>query len=128
MTVEGVSHAGEEAALLAELGDLFAARLRELAQQPLLLGFELGGRAHVEVHEEVAASLGVKHLRDGYELRTETNAGPLTRPLRGAGSQLMLLDSCSRLELSRAPLVEAFTRMLARPAVQRVVADEGLKA
>ena len=64
----------------------------------------------------VAASLGVRHLRDGYEVRTETNAGPLARTLRGAGSQLMLLDACARLELSRAPLVQAFTRMLARPA------------
>jgi uncharacterized protein (DUF58 family) len=64
----------------------------------------------------VAASLGVKHLRDGYEVRTETNGGPLTRPLRGAGKQLMLLDGLARLELSRAPLVQVFTRMLTRPA------------
>jgi uncharacterized protein (DUF58 family) len=64
----------------------------------------------------VAASLGVKHLRDGYEVRAEANAGPLARPMRGAGSQLLLLDGLARLEMSRAPLVEAFTRMLARPA------------
>src|SRR5205823_7575865 len=38
----------------------------------------------------VAASLGVRHLRDGYEIRVETNGGPLTRSLRGARSQLEL--------------------------------------
>ena len=37
--------------------------------------FETGVRA--------AASLGVRHLREGYEVRIETNGGPLTRPLRG---------------------------------------------
>jgi uncharacterized protein (DUF58 family) len=61
----------------------------------------------------VAASLGVRHLRDGYELRCETNGGPLTRALRGAGSQLMLLDSLARLELSRESLSSVIMRLLA---------------
>jgi uncharacterized protein (DUF58 family) len=61
----------------------------------------------------VAASLGVRHLRDGYELRCETNGGPLTRALRGAGSQLMLLDSLARLELDRQSLSSVIMRLLA---------------
>jgi uncharacterized protein (DUF58 family) len=61
----------------------------------------------------VAASLGVRHLRDGYELKCETNGGPLVRPLRGAGSQLMLLDALARLELSRAPLSDVIMRLVA---------------
>lgn len=69
--------------------------------------FEAGIRA--------AASLGVRHLRDGYEVRCETNAGPLTRPLRGAGSQLMLLDALARLELSREPLSSVIMRLIATP-------------
>ena len=40
--------------------------------------FETGVRA--------AASLAVRHLRDGYEVRNESNAGALTRALRGAGT------------------------------------------
>ncbi len=60
-----------------------------------------------------AASLAVRHLRDGYEVRCETNGGPLTRPLRGAGSQIMLLDSLARLELSREPLSKVIMRMIA---------------
>jgi uncharacterized protein (DUF58 family) len=60
----------------------------------------------------VAASLGVRHLREGYELRCETNGGPLTRPLRGAGSQLMLLDNLARVELGREPLSKMIMRMV----------------
>src|SRR5919108_1684 len=51
-------------------------------------------------------------LRDGYELRCETNGGPLVRPLRGAGSQLMLLDALARLELDRKPLSEVIMRLV----------------
>jgi uncharacterized protein (DUF58 family) len=69
--------------------------------------FEAGCRA--------AASLGVRHLRDGYEVRCETNGGPLTRPLRGAGSQLMLLDGLARLGLAREPLSRALMRLIANP-------------
>jgi uncharacterized protein (DUF58 family) len=57
-----------------------------------------------EAGVRVAASLGVRHLREGYEVRTETNGGALTRPLRGARSQLVLLDNLARVELSREPL------------------------
>jgi uncharacterized protein (DUF58 family) len=66
--------------------------------------FEAGIRA--------AASLGVRHLREGYEVRVETNGGPLTRGLRGAGSQLLLLDALARLELSREPLTAVIRRLL----------------
>jgi uncharacterized protein (DUF58 family) len=63
----------------------------------------------------VAASLGVRHLREGYELRCETNGGALVRPLRGAGSQLMLLDALARLELDRRPLSEVIMRLVTSP-------------
>lgn len=69
--------------------------------------FETGVRA--------AASLAVRHLRDGYEIRSEANQGTLTRALRGAGMQLELLDSYSRLELSRQPISQTIRRMLADP-------------
>jgi uncharacterized protein (DUF58 family) len=66
--------------------------------------FETGVRA--------AASLAVKHLRDGYEVKVESNAGSLTRTLRGAGTQLELLDAFARVELTREPLGEAIRRKL----------------
>jgi uncharacterized protein (DUF58 family) len=63
----------------------------------------------------VAASLGIRHLREGYEVKTETNGGALTRPLRGATSQLILLDNLARLELSRQPLTAMIQRMVSQP-------------
>jgi len=60
----------------------------------------------------VAASLGVRHLREGYEVRAETNGGALTRPLRGGTHQLVLLDNLARLELSREPMSGMFMRLL----------------
>jgi hypothetical protein len=63
----------------------------------------------------VAASLGVRHLRDGYEVRCETNGGPLTRPLRGAGSQLLLLDGLARVQMSRQHLGHALMRLITNP-------------
>jgi len=68
-----------------------------------------------EAGVRVAASLGVRHLRDGYELRCETNGGPLTRPLRGAGTQLRLLDGLARLEMTREPLSHVLMRLVATP-------------
>lgn len=67
--------------------------------------FEAGVRA--------AASLAVRHLVEGYEVKVETNAGPLTRNLRGAGKQLLLLDGMARLEMSREPLQNMIRRLLA---------------
>lgn len=68
-----------------------------------------------EAGVRVAASLGVRHLREGYEVKCETNGGPLTRSLRGATSQLLLLDNLARLELSREPLTAMIMRVVADP-------------
>jgi uncharacterized protein (DUF58 family) len=66
--------------------------------------FEMGIRA--------AASLGVRHLREGYQVKVETNAGPLTRTLQGADKQLLLLDGLARLEMAREPLESVIRRLL----------------
>jgi uncharacterized protein (DUF58 family) len=66
--------------------------------------FEMGVRA--------AASLAVRHLREGYEIKIETNGGPLTRSLRGAQQQLPLLDAFAKVEMSREPLGTVIRRLL----------------
>lgn len=76
---------------------------------------EEGVSESFETAVRAAASLGVRHLREGYEIRCDTNAGPLTRPLRGPTSQLMLLDAMSRLELSREPLAKVIMRLVSSP-------------
>jgi uncharacterized protein (DUF58 family) len=65
-----------------------------------------------ETGVRVVASLGVRHLREGYEVSVFTNQGPLTRPLRGATSQLILLDNLARLEQSRQPFSQALMHIL----------------
>ncbi|HVL81774.1 MAG TPA: DUF58 domain-containing protein [Actinomycetota bacterium] len=69
--------------------------------------FETGVRA--------AASLAVRHLRDGYEIRVETNGGPLTRTLRGSTQQLAMLDAFARVDMAREPLTKVVTRLISDP-------------
>lgn len=69
--------------------------------------FETGVRA--------AASLAVRHLREGYEIRVESNAGALTRPQRGADKQLSVLDAFARAELSRDSLSKVIMRLITDP-------------
>lgn len=69
--------------------------------------FETGIRA--------AASMAVRHLREGYEVRCEVNEGQLTRSLRGAVGQMPVLDAFARIDLGRIPLSNAITRLLSDP-------------
>ncbi len=66
--------------------------------------FEAGVRA--------AASLGVRHLREGYEIRVEANAGQLFRPQRGPMAQLPFLDSLAKVEMDREPVSKAIMRLI----------------
>src|SRR4051812_7254258 len=59
-------------------------------------GFDPGTRA--------PPSLGVRPLREGYQVKVETSAGPLPRPLQGAEKQLPLLDGLAPLDMAREPL------------------------
>ncbi len=66
-----------------------------------------------ETAVRAAASLAVRHLREGYEIRVETNGGPLTRHLRGASQQTAMLDAFAKVDLDRQPLTTVIQRMLA---------------
>ncbi|MGQ0434048.1 MAG: DUF58 domain-containing protein [Microthrixaceae bacterium] len=67
--------------------------------------FETGVRA--------AASLAVRHLREGYEMKVLTNDGWLTRPMRGAKEQQTMLDSFARVDMGRSPLGQSIRQLLA---------------
>jgi len=62
---------------------------------------------------EAAASLAVRHLAEGYEVRVEANAGPLTRSLRGQERSTQLLDIFAKVELDREPLAKVLRRLVA---------------
>jgi uncharacterized protein (DUF58 family) len=68
-----------------------------------------------ETGVSAAASLAVRHLRDGYEIRLEGNAGPIGRPVRGRTGQLPVLDNLTRVDMSREPLGSVITRLIADP-------------
>src|SRR3954454_1714677 len=91
MPVEGVPHPAEEAALLAQLGDVLAAGFGEVAEHALLIGRQLGGRLDVEVHEEVASALAAQ-VRDALAADAQ-GAGRL-----GAGLDLDRLLAVQRLD------------------------------
>jgi uncharacterized protein (DUF58 family) len=68
-----------------------------------------------ETAVSVAASLGVAHLGDGYEVQCETNGGPLIRAMRGPEKSLMLLDAMARAQMGRDPLANVLRRLQANP-------------
>ena len=65
-----------------------------------------------EAGVRVAASLGVKHLTEGYSVTIETNDGPLTRKLRGGDGPIQLLDAAARVEMGKLPLEDAIMRLV----------------
>jgi len=68
-----------------------------------------------ETGVSAAASLAVRHMRDGYEIRLEANKGPIGRPVRGRTGQMPVLDALTRVEMSREPLTNVITRLIADP-------------
>lgn len=69
-----------------------------------------------EAAVKAAASLGVRHLREGYSVTLEGNRQRIVPPLRGGNSQMMLLDEMARLDLIDAPLTDAIMRLVTNPS------------
>lgn len=69
-----------------------------------------------EAAVKAAASLGVRHLREGYAVTLEGNLRRIVPPLRGGNSQMMLLDEMAKIELVDAPLTDAITRLVSDPS------------
>jgi uncharacterized protein (DUF58 family) len=64
---------------------------------------------------KVVASLGTRHLVEGYSVTLEGNEARLIPPLRGAASQMLLLDTLARAATSDATLVDPIMRMVTNP-------------
>ena len=62
-----------------------------------------------------AASLGLKHLADGFGVSLEAGSGPLAKNLRGTRSRIPLLDRLAEVQLERAPLSAALDRLFSDP-------------
>jgi uncharacterized protein (DUF58 family) len=88
----------------------------------VLLDTDRGSHSHDGDHSEsfetavrAAASLAVRHMREGYEMRIETNGGTLMRPKRGPRAQLPALDALARIEMDREPFWKAILRLVVDP-------------
>lgn len=66
--------------------------------------FELAVRA--------AASLGVKHLNDGFSVSMEVNSARVAASLRGRSATIPLLDTLAAVAVERVPLRESLTRLM----------------
>lgn len=64
-----------------------------------------------EAGVHIAASVAHRHLREGYSVTLETNAGRLAGPVRGAQARLGLLDQLARVELCKTSLADAALRL-----------------
>jgi uncharacterized protein (DUF58 family) len=64
---------------------------------------------------QVAASLGVKHLADGFSVSLEGGSEPLAKGLRGSRSRIPLLDVLAAVQPERAPLATVLDRLFLDP-------------
>ena len=63
----------------------------------------------------VVASLGVRHLADGFSVALEGGSATLAKGLRGSRSRIPLLDRLAEAQLERAPLPAALDRLFLDP-------------
>lgn len=68
-----------------------------------------------EVAVRTIASLGVRHLAEGFTVRLEGNAGALSAsPLRGPRARIEMLDALARVERRSSPLSAVIGRLIQR--------------
>ncbi|HZU74153.1 MAG TPA: DUF58 domain-containing protein [Acidimicrobiales bacterium] len=69
-----------------------------------------------EAAVKAAASLGVRHLREGYQVTLEGNANRILPPVRGGNAQMRYLDALARVERVRETLVDPIMRLVSDPS------------
>jgi uncharacterized protein (DUF58 family) len=108
----------------ARTGRLLVREAEQGITDKITIVLDLDSRTHSrgEVSESLeagiraAASLGVKHLREGYSVTLEGNSRRLLPPARGGNSQLMLLDALARAEPEKVSIVDPIMRLVSDPS------------
>jgi len=108
----------------ARTGQLLVREAEQGITDKITIVLDLDERSHskgevsesLEAGVRAAASLGVRHLRDGYSVTLEGNSARLLPPARGGTSQLMLLDALARAQREKAPIVDAIMRLVSDPS------------
>jgi uncharacterized protein (DUF58 family) len=68
-----------------------------------------------ELAVKAAASLGMKHLHDGFSVSLDANGRRLAASLRGRNSGIPLLDALAAVSTEKAPLRDALSRLMHSP-------------
>jgi uncharacterized protein (DUF58 family) len=63
----------------------------------------------------IAASLGVKHLKDGFSVCLDVNSERLVKGFRGSGKRIPLLDTLAEVQPEKATLASALDRLFTDP-------------
>jgi uncharacterized protein (DUF58 family) len=98
--------------VLAKTGKLMVRESEQGITDKVVIFLDTGQEWHSpgEVSEtfetaiRAAASLGVRHLSDGFSVTLITNDGPVVSGLRGARPEMAFLDALSRLQRSTKPM------------------------
>lgn len=68
-----------------------------------------------ELAVKVVASLGAKHIKDGFAVSVQTNGGRIADQLRGLRNRIRLFDQMARVQRERIPLRDVMSRLLTDP-------------
>ena len=68
-----------------------------------------------ELCVRAAASLGVKHLKDGFSVSMNSNGERLANMLRGRRQEITLLDHLAEVDREKVPLTKALERLMMDP-------------
>jgi len=73
---------------------------------------EWHGDETFELAVRAAASLGVKHLHDGFSVSLDVNSARLVASIRGRNGGIPLLDALAAASLEKVPLRDTLTRLM----------------
>jgi uncharacterized protein (DUF58 family) len=108
----------------ARTGQLLVREAEQGITDKITIILDLDARYHssgdpsesLEAGVKAAASLGVRHLREGYSVTLEGNDRRLLGPVRAGTSQVMLLDALARAERQKSSLVDPIMRLVSDPS------------
>jgi uncharacterized protein (DUF58 family) len=74
--------------------------------------------ATFEMAIRCVASVGAKHLNDGFAVSIDVNSRRVANRLRGRGNRILMLDELSKLQPEDVPFTQALERLLTDPGRQ----------
>ncbi|HVE91176.1 MAG TPA: DUF58 domain-containing protein [Actinomycetota bacterium] len=109
---------------VARTGSVMVREFEQGITDKVMIAIDTGDRVHspgypsdtFEAAVKAAASLGSRHLKDGFAVTVEANGSRLAAGLRGPAAEIALLDALARVQVERATLAEAIERLVGTTA------------